>query len=235
MLNTFQAHCPRCNGERTCYIHGEILTPWSWNDETNVHSGEHDYKLAQCCGCKEVFLNQSSWDSEEWDTRRSHSGEEVVFFPKTVITYPPPEKKSLKPDWVWNIAQIDPQLFAILREMYQAYEHGSFILASVGLRTAFDRTTELLKIDPAIPLEQKVKLLLDNGYIGETESLTLKVVIDAGSAAAHRAWSPRLAEFEPLLTTLEQFVYRTIIVGKAALSVADSIPSRPSRQPKQPK
>lgn len=236
MPKTFQAPCPRCNGDRTCFIHGEIDVPWNWTDGQHAQWGQSDYKLAQCCGCKEVFFHQSSWDSEDWDViYHPTTGEEVVTNPRTITTYPIPEKKSEKPDWVWKIAQIDPQLFAILNETYQAYEQGSFILASVGLRTAFDRTTEILKIDPALTLEAKVKLLLNNGFIGETESLTLDVVINAGSAAAHRAWSPNHTEFKTLLITLEQFIHRTVVSGSAALSVAQNIPARPARPPKQPK
>lgn len=235
MLKTFQAHCPRCNGDRTCYIHGEVESPWSWSDGRHEHWGQSDYKLAQCCGCKEVFFHQSSWDSEDWDIGYNASGEEVTFNPKTITTYPTPEKKSDKPDWVWKIAQIDPQLFSILNEMYQAYEHGSFILAAIGLRTAFDRTTEIFKIHPSLPLEEKVKRLREEGLIGETESQTLSVVIDAGSAAAHRAWSPAYPEFQTLLITLEQFIYRTVVSGKDVLSIAQRIPAKPPRQPKAPK
>lgn len=235
MLKTFQAHCPRCNGDRTCYIHGEVDKPWSWSDGRHEQWGQNDYKLAQCCGCKEVFFHKTSWDSEDWDIGYNAAGEEVTFHPKTVTTYPAPEKKSEKPDWVWKIAQIDPQLFAILNEMYQAYEHGAFILAAIGLRTAFDRTAEILKIHPLLPLEEKVKRLREEGFIGETESQTLGVVIDAGSAAAHRAWSPEHPEFQTLLITLEQFIYRTVVSGKDALSIAQRIPAKPPRAPKAPK
>lgn len=214
-------------------IHGEFDRTWSWDDGQHSMWGQSDYKLAQCCGCEEVFFHQSSWDSENWDFEYDPKlGQERAVNPCTITTFPAPEKKSRKPDWVWDISKVDPQLFTILNEMYQAYEHGSFILASVGLRTAFDRSTEFLKIDPALSLEAKVKHLLDGGFIGETESKTLGVVTNAGSAAAHRAWSPSQAEFETLLVTLEHFLHRTVVSGKAALAVAQNIPARPHKQPK---
>ena len=236
MRKTFQAHCPRCNGERTCEIHGALDVPWDWSDAYNSVNGQDDHKLARCCGCKEVFYHKSSWDSEDWDgAYHPITREEVITFPVKTLTYPAPEKKSQKPDWVWDVSKIDPQLHSILDETYQAYEAGSFILASVGLRTAFDRATELLKIDPGHTLEAKVQELLDNGFIGETEAMTLSVVADAGNAAAHRAWSPNQQEFQSLLTTLEQFVHRTVVSGKAVLSVASKIPARPPRPAKKPK
>lgn len=236
MTSTFRAHCPRCNGERVCKIHGEVDQPWSWEDGQHSMWGHSTYRLAQCGGCEEVFFHQSSWDSEDCDYHYDQkTGQDVVTHPRTILTFPAPKKESKQPDWVWDIGKIDPQLFTILTEMYQAYEHGAFILASVGLRTAFDRATEVLKIDPELTLKEKVALLLDGGYIGETESKTLEVVTDAGSAAAHRAWAPTNNEFHTLLTTLEHFIQRTIVTGKSVLDIADSIPKRAvkKRKPKQ--
>jgi hypothetical protein len=237
MIETFKAHCPRCDGDRTCFIRGAFEQSWTWEEGPHYHHGQNDYKIAQCCGCEEVFFHKRSWDSEEWDVDYDPvTREEVLVNPITIITFPTPEQKSAKPDWVWDISKIDPQLLQILDEMYQAYERGSLILASVGLRTAFDRTTEVLKIDPELTLKEKVTLLLDEGYIGETESKTLGVVTDAGSAAAHRAWAPTHSEFHTLLTTLEHFIQRTVVSGKSALDIADNIPKRPKKKPKsQPK
>jgi hypothetical protein len=236
MAKTFKAHCPRCDGERNCLIHGEFEKAWNWENGQNYMWGQSDYKLAQCVGCEQVFFHQSSWDSEEWDFEHDpRTGEEVQVNPRTITTFPAPLKKSQKPDWVWDIAKIDLQLHKILEEMYLAYDHGSFILASVGLRTAFDRATEILEIDPSLTLTEKVKTLFEGGTIGETESETLEVVTDAGGAAAHRAWSPDQAEFQKLLITLEHFIHRTVISGKAVLAVAKSIPPRPPRPPKKAK
>ncbi|WP_285429163.1 DUF4145 domain-containing protein [Pseudomonas sp. lyk4-R2A-8] len=233
MDQTFKAHCPRCNGVRVCFVHGQLDRPWDWSDGMHEQWGHTVYRLAECCGCEEVFFHQSSWHSEDYDyVYDKESKQDVMCHPTTNITFPAPEKETEKPDWVWDIATIDPQLFSILNEMYQAYENSSFILASVGLRTAFDRSTEILKIDPSLSLEAKVKHLFNEGFIGETESKNLEVVTDAGSAAAHRAWSPNRDEFKTLLTTLEQFIHRTVISGKAAQSIADRIPPRPVRPPK---
>ena len=234
MTSTFLGFCPRCDGERTCNILGAFEDVWDWADEEHSINGQDDHKLAQCAGCKTVFYHKSSWNSENWQGGYDPvTGKEIIFHPRKIETYPAPEKKSQKPDWVWGIGQIDPQLYTILDEVYQAYEVGSFILASVGLRTALDRTTEILKIDPSLSLEKKVKALQEQGYIGETEANTLSVVTDAGSAAAHRGWSPDQKAFAILITTLEQFIYRVVVTGKAALSLTEGIPARHPR-PKKP-
>jgi len=235
MTEAFRAHCPRCDGERVCVIRGEFDQPWSVDDGRNHMEGEIDHKLVQCAGCETVFYYKISWDDQNWDGEyHPVTGESIITYPRKIETYPSPEKKSQKPDWVWSIGRIDPQLYTILSEVYQAYEIESFILASVGLRTALDRTTEFLNIDPGHSLERKVKELLDNGFIGETEAATLAIVADAGNAAAHRGWAPDRETFKTLITTLEHFIYRVVVTGTEALKLTESIPARQPRPKKQP-
>lgn len=236
MTSVFRANCPRCDGERVCIIHGEFDQPWSFDDGRHYMEGQIDHKLVQCAGCETVFYHSSSWDSERCDYDYHHiTGETVVSYPRKIVTFPLPEEKSQKPDWVWEIGKLDPQLYTILDETYKAREVNSFILASVGLRTAFDRVTEYLKIDAALSLEDKVKKLQLNGFIGETEAQTLRVLTDAGSAAAHRGWAPDQKTFKILIETLEQFIYRVVVTGKAALELTKEIPARPPRPKKPPK
>ncbi|QCB99951.1 DUF4145 domain-containing protein [Cupriavidus necator H16] len=163
------------------------------------------------------------------DGRTGADGKEQIYHPRTVTTFPTPQRVSRRPEWLAKIEQIDAHLSQILHQTYIALEADAFILASVGLRTAFDRTTEILKLDPGHTLEQKVALLKDKGYIGETEAAILSVVTDAGNAAAHRGWSPGAAEFRVLLIALEQFIERTVIQGTTALGIAQHIPPRHPR------
>lgn len=234
MSDAFRAHCPRCDGQRVCIIHGQLDQSWSTEDAGHYMEGEADHKLLQCAGCETVFYHISRWHSEDYDfDYHPVTGDTIYTHPRTVETYPTPEKRNQKPDWAWTIDQIDPQLHRILHETYKANEVDSFILASVGLRTAFDRVTEFLKIDASLSLEEKVTELLARGFIGESEANTLRIVTDAGSAAAHRGWAPDQKSFKVLLATLEQFIHRVVVTGKAALDLTGEIPARP-RRPKKP-
>lgn len=230
-----KALCPRCKGERNCQEHGVVSVPWEVGDEVNHMWGKDESRLLQCCGCETVFLHIKSWNSELFDIEYDYVQRDQVQVPIIEITtFPAAEiDQSRKPDWVWEIAKTDPQLHKILDETYSAYQEGLLILASVGLRTAFDRATETLQIDPGHTLDEKIKKLKEMGFIGETEASALGVVADAGSAAAHRAWSPGETEFNFLLTALEQFLHRTIVSGKTVLSIANTIPPRQPR-PKKP-
>lgn len=180
-----------------------------------------------------VFYWQSSWDSEDWDFRYNHAtGEEESFATVRIETHPSPEKKSRRPDWSWSLHKQDKALSAIMDEVYQTSEARSYILASIGLRTALDRITEMLGIDPELGFEKKVQALFDGGWVGDTERQTLDVVADAGSAAAHRGWTPDEEAFRVLLTTLEHFIQRAILTGKKALDVAPQVPKRSERKRK---
>lgn len=179
-----------------------------------------------------MFYWSKSTNSEDYDHRfHPATGEEEIFHYPTYTTFPAaPDKKNPRPDWAWTLHKTDGTLAQIMDQVYAASEHQAFILASVGLRTAFDRTTELLKIDPAISMDEKVKTLLAGGWIGETEAQALGVVAEAGNAAAHRAWSPDADEFKDLLHTLEQFIERALLSGKKALAIAQRIPAKQRRR-----
>ena len=185
-----KAHCPRCNGQRSCFVHATV--PQMWDE---FIGGEHvswkqDHYLMQCQGCELVFYQQNTQNSEDYEVYPDHNGQERRHFNIEIVTFPKPDTKEGRPDWAWDLHKADHQLAAIMAEMYFAYESEMYILASVGLRTAFDRAVELLGIDPGNTLVAKLKKLHTDGFIGVTEEQTLAVVVDAGSAAAHRGWAP---------------------------------------------
>ena len=119
--------------------------------------------------------------------------------------------------------------------MYVAYDNQSYILTAIGLRTALDRATEILEIDPALTFEKKLTALGEGGWIGDTEKALLEVVTDAGNAAAHRGWSPESHEVAALLSALELFLQKAFIVGKKALSLKANIPAKAVRKAKKKK
>lgn len=231
-METVKAHCPRCDGERNCTVHGALDQPWEWTDGEHSNSGQVDHRLFKCQGCDQAFYWSRSWDEETWDFRMTPDGREERYCTATITTFPMPDRSNNRPDWIWDLSTKDAQLAAIMTQTYDAHDAGSLILASVGLRTAFDRATQFLQIDPALSLEKKVEALRNSGFIGETEADVLAVVANAGSAAAHRGWSPDAAEFRKLLDALEHFITRTVISGKAVLEIAERIPARHPRAKK---
>lgn len=87
----------------------------------------------------------------------------------------------------------------------------------------------MLEIRPALTFDAKLKELKSAGWIGDTEYEILKVVTDAGNAAAHRGWQPDDVQIFHLVQAMEVFLQRAFIVGKLALSIKEKIPPKPQR------
>jgi len=231
MTDPVKAHCPHCDGERTCDVHGKVDVPWHWEDQQG-HSmdGGVDHSLLQCRGCETVFYEHNSWNSEDIDHWYDENGDTQSEVVRTKVTYPKPETRN-KPKWIEGRHNLDNQLIDILNEMYLAYENSSYILTAIGLRTALDRATEVLGIHPGLPFDEKLDALKAGGWIGETEREILGVVTDAGNAAAHRGWSPDRDEISQFLVAMEIFLQKAFIVGTKALSIKASIPAKSPRKP----
>jgi Domain of unknown function (DUF4145) len=225
-----KANCPVCDGERNCTEHGAIYKRWNWKDNYHGHSmdGGVDHSLLECMGCETVFYVTESWNSEDIDHYYDASGELQTEAVKEFSTYPKPEAKN-KPIWFDAMQKKDFQLHNILKQMYIALDNQAHILTAIALRTALDRATEVLGIDPAKNFDEKLSDLRDGGWIGQTERDILGVVTDAGNAAAHRGWEPDNQEVTQLVSSMEVFLHRAFIVGQDALGIRGNLPIKPKR------
>lgn len=228
-MEIIKALCPTCSGQRNCAVHGALRI--TWDDPVHPLYGSFQHHLLQCNGCETVFYQQIEHFSEH--TTHEYIGGEYVEIPIDIITTFPPTQTFSVPPWVNKLEPVDAQLYLIFTEMYSTYVSNHFILSAIGLRTIFDRTTELLQIHPGLSLNEKVEKLKIEGFIGDTESVILKQVIDAGNAAAHRSWSPKKAEFEQLLEVIENFVLRTVLGNRSLDHITKNLPERVKRPPKK--
>lgn len=224
------APCPTCRGDRNSKIHGSTKKTGSF-DAGGVT--EHYWKsayLLECCGCETIYYCESYHDTLDCDYEVDRrTGEETIVYDKKTKTFPTAIEDDDIPAWVSKLYRINPILSNIMLEVYAARKNNCLVLSAIGLRTALDTASDALKIDPAITMEEKLDKLLSGGWIGETEHLTLKTVVNAGNAAAHRGWVPVLDELQHLVMTLEGFIHRTFIIGKNALGVEKSIPPKQKR------
>ncbi|CND63022.1 DUF4145 domain-containing protein [Yersinia enterocolitica] len=225
-LKIFKAPCPSCRGNCKTIVHGETKTQWEHQaDRHNFVYGGSEHKLLECCGCSTVFYYKDSWNSEggDYDIDGQYVNEHDI------ETVPAPTKKSVKPEWIDLIHKQDQVLYRILGEVYTAYEHQAFILASTGLRTAFDRASVIIGIPAYLPLEQKVKAVFEQGYVSETECEQLNIVTNAGNASAHRGWMPDESAFESLLRVTEKFIHRVVLRDHKVEEIGAQIPKRPRK------
>jgi hypothetical protein len=108
------------------------------------------------------------------------------------------------------------------------------VLAAIGARTAFDRSSELLKVDPALGFNEKLDQLHNMGKVSKSERDTLEILVDAGSAAAHRGWPPKPEELNTMMTIVEAFLHRAFILDDGIRKLKAAVPPKLKRQKKAP-
>ena len=125
-------------------------------------------------------------------------------------TYYPALTKRIKPDWYNSLAD---HYQSVLFEVYSAIDNELFFLASSGTRTALDQLI-VEKIGDTGCFDQKVQKLVRENIIDEDEKEMLLAVIDAGSASAHRSYSPELSAIKHMMDILETIFYKLLIEPK---------------------
>jgi len=188
-----------------------------------------------------------STDSESYTPYYDHDGELRYEHDETIVMWPAKAKRE-RPEWFGgNTVESDHSTFeldASLRELYGALDHDLNVLASIGIRTSFDIVSEVLKVDPAKRFEQKVADLVDKGFIKEAEKDHINILVDAGSASAHRGWKPRVTDLDALMDILEDFIFNSLVLpsrkkARAAriAKVKEKVPPKQkvAAKPKKPK
>lgn len=234
-IPTEKAHCPTCNRSQNCDRHGRVYKPWEWSDRDGHSMVGGVYRtLFECRGCNTVFYETSSWDENDIEQWYGPTGETESEANYTKDTLPKPPSRP-RPDWFDVFGILDPTLNSLLDETYKADEAGCRTLSAVGLRAALDNCFEALKIPGGDTFEEKLEALKFRGYIGDTEHSLLTVLVDAGSAAAHRGWTPERQHVHQLMSVLENFIQRVFVNGQAALAMKAGIPQRQPRTKKAKK
>jgi hypothetical protein len=142
-------------------------------------------------------------------------------------TYWPAPATRKPPKWVGNIEEADRNLGKLLSEMYTALNDDLRVLAAIGARTVFDRSSELLGVDPKLSFARKLQELLNQGKVSKDEHVTLDVLVDAGSAAAHRGWRPKPEELNTMMDVVDTFLHRSFILGDGIKKLKAAIPPKP--------
>ena len=169
--------------------HTSDVSMWSSQATYMTETSARDTgMILECCGCERIYFRRDYWFSA-WETigtdpisggPRLEGGVETVYWPAPV--------RRRRPNWLEKIEVSERDLGVLLDEMYTALDNDLRVLAAIAARTVFDRASQLLGVDPAIGFKEKLDSLGADGKIGVHEEEILQVLVDAGSAAAHRGW-----------------------------------------------
>jgi hypothetical protein len=226
--NIIRAHCPNCGSGRKAFVRARHVV--NHPDDGDGTSASDTGMILECCGCERVYFRRDYWFSE-WETIVDHpiSGEPMLEGGVETVYWPSVTARQ-RPKWLETLRSRDKSLGLLLDEMYSALDADLRVLAAIGARTAFDRASELLGVDPAISFQEKLDSLGVNGKISLDEETTLDALVDAGSAAAHRAWRPQTDELNTMVDVVESFLYRSLIVGDGIARLKASVPEKPRRK-----
>jgi hypothetical protein len=220
-----KGHCPNCGSGRNAYVRCEHVVHCL--DDGDGTSGADTGMVLECCGCERVYFRRDLWFSE-WETVGEHpvTGEPRLEGGVETTYWPAPVTRQ-RPKWLNKIEEADRGLGRLLDEMYTALDNDLRVLAAVAARTVFDRGSELLGVNPAIGFQEKLASLGAYGKVSIDEERTLEVLVDAGSAAAHRGWRPTPEELSTMIDMVESFLHRSFVVGDGIAKLKASIPARP--------
>ena len=214
------AHCNKCAGSRKSFKRGSHAVDGSDGEV----SWSHTYEILECCGCSTISVRHEYWFSE-WDSMDS---DPVTGQPRMnrgiTEEFWPPQTVRPKPAWMTNLD--DEILRNTLDELYIALNSGLSVLASIGTRTILDRVMYLKLGDASGGFAAQLKQMVAKGHIGAHEKDILEATTDAGSAAAHRGYSPTPEVLATLAGTVENFLYRIFVLNAAAGEVRSSTPPR---------
>lgn len=222
MSDIVKGDCPKCGPNRFADVVGKHQERWS--DDYDCVWEEVYYRILKCRGCGDVYFQKEVIFSENYEDILNHSSGEIeTHIPSKIKYWPMPSRREL-PSWKWQVAFMDGDLDNLLDELYDAIDKDLRISALILVRTVFDRTSSFLGVESSLNFEQKLKKLLDSGRIGVDEKNTLDILTNAGSAAAHRGWKPTASDLELLINTLENFLYRVLIIGHEISKLKDTVP-----------
>jgi hypothetical protein len=227
-----KGHCPSCGPNINADIKGEHIS--SFND--GHFWGRTSHRILVCRGCDIAYFQTEEVFSEDVEWEYDDDGRSVSSVPSKLVYYPSPIKRE-RPKWADNfmaerlLAELGiiekGDLWSLFDDVYGCLNADLPIPAAIAIRTTFDKATEYLGINPTISFAKKLTALFDLGKISEDERDVLIVLVDAGSAAAHRGWKPKPKELDTLVSLIETFLHRTFVLGEAARQVKASVPRKP--------
>lgn len=223
--------CGGCGGDRNCRVLGfhrergdEIAFEWIT-----------DWQILRCEGCEHVFAFKSSTNSEDYDVDYDHQGYPIQEYRETKTFWPALSERNT-PEWLYGQtidADNGDSLGAALSELYTALKNDLNVLAGIGIRTSFDIASEILGIDASLSFQRKLDQLVADGHVSSRDLPRISMLVEAGSASAHRGWKPSKQDLDVMMEVLEHFIHDSLVaphrrakLDEKALTVSQTVPKR---------
>lgn len=211
-MTTTKAHCNACGGARNHEIlHSERT---SWTDDEESMSGNDTYETLKCCGCEIIKLRHTSCCSEDEDAR---------------ISYFPPAIFRRSPDWfsdLWlELKAEDEFVEDLLKEIYVALQNNLPSLATMGVRALLEKIM-ISRAGDQGTFAENISKFEDLGHVSKLQRGRLEAILDAGHAAMHRAYKPKVKEVVTLLDITEHIVESVFLHEDKVAELKKRIPAK---------
>lgn len=223
--NQRKAPCPLCKEARRVDTLFERIDHWDIPGPDI--SGVDEYYVFQCRGCETIFFAKSSGNSEDYFYGFDPEvGEDVRVDIDTKSFFPSVQSRPT-PHWSHSkLGRVDSVLHDLLQSVYKSLHNDMPVFAAIGVRTTFDRLSELLGVDTKLSFAEKLEALRKGGHISGIQKGFLEILVDAGGAAAHRGWSPTDSQLSTMVDILEAVIRDHFVLKEEAKKLKDSIPKK---------
>ena len=156
-----------------------------WDHEESGINGRDTWEILECLGCQNVTFVHIHWFSEDTD----NTGRPIIHRD----LYPPSPRRA-KPGWggeLWFAFSRETHwLVKLYDDIYSALGMQALGLATMGMRTIVDFVVTSTVGDDIKGFKKKLSAMHAKDLISKLQVGILDAAFDAGSAAAHRGYSP---------------------------------------------
>jgi Domain of unknown function (DUF4145) len=216
------SYCRQCAGSRNHLV----IASASEIDDSAGPTFKTTFDLLRCRGCDALSVRREHYCSdpalvypeEGWGKGRDDSRGRTEY-----DCWPGVVSRKL-PEWLWEIK--NKTMADTLAQTYRAFNDEMPILAAAGTRIIFDLLAEQLLQRDAGTFKEKLEALFTEGHISERQKEILQAVVDAGSAAQHRAYEVPHFDLILILAVLESLIHQTILAGEKVADMRRRTPAR---------
>lgn len=159
------------------------------------------------------YVNPSN-TTTDWRLQISEGKSNTIFFAQ--------ETKEGFPAWY---DELDLTVRSLIREIDRALLNSMRVLATIGLRTLIDMVM-VERIGDCGNFKNKLTKFVDEGHTTQRESELIDGVLNAGNAAAHRAYSPNEEDLEICVDVVKHIIEGIYILQPKIKKVTKNTPQR---------
>jgi hypothetical protein len=234
--NELRSYCRQCGGERYHTTMAEKTR--SWSDDDTGFQGSSTWSIVECGGCHTVTFVDSHWFSE--DCYVTEDGRYIPVEHRELYPLAPSRKM---PEWgtclmLSVLSEDDLWISQLHKDIYSAIGMKAYALAAMGARAIVDYVVTSKAGDKGY-FKDKLNRMREQNLITETQVDVINAAFAAGSAAAHRGYSPPQADVYTLLDITESLLQQIYIdparqrrQEKAAAALRANTPPRPKPEAK---